>query len=392
MIYVGIDVAKDKHDCCILGENGRVVRETFTVSNSRDGFNSLLNSIQESANLGTDSQIKAGLEATGHYSVNLVAFLRSRGIEPVVFNPLQVSQYRKSQSLRKTKTDKVDARYIAQLVMSADPNPVTISYQILELKALTRNRHRLVCEQTRIKQNVSRLVDLLFPELNLLKGALGKSSFQAMLLELPSATAVATCRIDRLTGILSKHSYGRFSREKALEVKSLALNSIGLNSLAHAFELQMTLQHLSFIQQQVRQVERAITAAIRVIQTPLLSIPGIGVTLAAVILAEIGDIWLFGSPDKLQAFAGLEPSTFQSGKFNGDRCRMVKRGSPYLRWALLQAASLAARHCPTFRDYLGTKIAQGKHYNVALSHTTKKLIRVIYHLLTTNQTFVAQVS
>jgi transposase len=392
MIYVGIDVAKDKHDCCILGENGQVVRETFTVSNSRDGFELLLKAIQQAAHSGADSQIKAGLEATGHYSVNLVAFLRSSGIEPVVFNPLQVNQYRKSQSLRKTKTDKVDARYIAQLVMSADPNPVNISYQILELKALTRNRHRLVWEQTRIKQNVSRLVDLLFPELNSLKGALGKISFQAMLLELPSAMAITTCRIDRLTSILSKHSYGKFSRDKSNQIKELAKNSIGLNSPAHAFELQMTLQHLSFIRQQVRQVERAIFVAIRVIQTPLLSIPGIGVTLAAVILAEIGDIWLFGSPDKLQAFAGLEPSTFQSGKFNGDRCRMVKRGSPHLRWALLQAARLAARHCPTFRDYLGTKLAQGKHYNVALSHTAKKLIRVIHRLLTTNQIFEAQVS
>ena len=170
--------------------------------------------------------------------------------------------------------------------MSADPNPVTISYQILELKALTRNRHRLICEQTRIKQNVSRLVDLLFPELHSLNGALVKSSFQAMLLELPSANAIATCRIDRLAGILSKHSHGRFSREKALEVRELARNSIGMNSLAHAFELQMTLQHLRFIRQQVRQVERAIAMAIRAIQTPLLSIPGIGVTLAAIILAE----------------------------------------------------------------------------------------------------------
>ncbi len=149
MIYVGIDVAKDKHDCCILGENGLVVRETFTVSNSRDGFDSLLKAIQKTADSGTDNQIKAGLEATGHYSVNLVAFLRSRGIEPVVFNPLQVNQFRKSQSLRKTKTDKVDAKCIAKLVMTADSNPVFVSYQIQELKALTRNRHRLVCDQSR---------------------------------------------------------------------------------------------------------------------------------------------------------------------------------------------------------------------------------------------------
>ncbi len=209
-----------------------------------------------------------------------------------------------------------------------------------------------------------------------------------MLLELPCAAAIATCRVDRLTAILSKRSHGRFSRNKALEIKALAKDSIGLNSPSTALELKMTLQHLEFIQQQVSQIDHTIAEAIQVIQTPLTTIPGIGATLAAIILAEVGDIWLFGSPDKLQAFAGLEPSTYQSGNFRGDRCRMVKRGSPYLRWALIQAARLTSIYCPTFRAYLDGKLAQGKHYKVALSHTAKKLIRVIYHLLTTNQTFV----
>ncbi len=305
MIYVGIDVAKDKHDCCILGENGLVVRETFTVSNSRDGFDSLLKAIQKTADSGTDNQIKAGLEATGHYSVNLVAFLRSRGIEPVVFNPLQVNQFRKSQSLRKTKTDKVDAKCIAKLVMTADSNPVFVSYQIQELKALTRNRHRLVCDQSQLKQKIARLVDLLFPELRSFSRSINIHSFQAMLLELPCAAAIATCRVDRLTAILSKRSHGRFSRNKALEIKALAKDSIGLNSPSTALELKMTLQHLEFIQQQVSQIDHTIAEAIQVIQTPLTTIPGIGATLAAIILAEVGDIWLFECSGQI---AGLRRS------------------------------------------------------------------------------------
>lgn len=146
MIYVGIDAAKDKHDCCILGSNGQVIREAFTFSNSQIGFGQLHAAIQDAlARAGTD-QIKAGLESTGHYSGNLVAFLRSSGVEPVVFNPLQVNLFRKSQSLRKTKTDKVDAKCISQLLMSAESNPVPVSYQIQELKTLTWHRFRLIAQ------------------------------------------------------------------------------------------------------------------------------------------------------------------------------------------------------------------------------------------------------
>ena len=91
MIYVGIDVAKNKHDCCILGSSGTVLREAFTLRNDRKGFQELYSAIQEALHQEGTDQIKTGLEATGHYSENLVAFLRSSGIQPVVFNPLQVN-------------------------------------------------------------------------------------------------------------------------------------------------------------------------------------------------------------------------------------------------------------------------------------------------------------
>ena len=139
MIYVGIDPAKDKHDSCILGGNGQTVQEAFTFRNNHEEFEQLISAIQRSSEAERAGQIKAGLKSTGHYSGNLEAFLRDSGVELVVFNPLQVNLYRKSQTLRKTKTDKVDAKCIAQLLMTAESNPVSVSYQIQELKALTRH-------------------------------------------------------------------------------------------------------------------------------------------------------------------------------------------------------------------------------------------------------------
>ena len=390
MIYVGIDVAKNKHDCCILGSGGTVLRGAFTLSNDRKGFQELFSAIHEDLlQEGTD-QIKAGLEATGHYSENLVAFLRNSGIQPVVFNPLQVNLFRKSQSLRRTKTDKVDAKCIAQLLMSAESTPVFASYQIQELKTLTRHRSRLVSQRSKLKQYISRLVDILFPELPSVCCSATQASMRTLLLELPSARQIAACRIDRLTNLLYAASKGHYSREKALEIKQLAQQSIGANSPASELELRLTLQQLDFLLDQLKQLEKAIQTIVAEIHSPILSIPGIGPTLAAIILAEIGDIHRFSSPDKLLAFAGLDPSTYQSGKFKAGYTPMVKHGSTYLRWALMQAARLASIHCATFRDYMDSKLAQGKHYFVALGHVSKKLVRVIFHILTTNEAFVPQ--
>ncbi|MDD3931427.1 MAG: IS110 family transposase [Eubacteriales bacterium] len=390
MVYVGIDAAKDKHDCCILGGNGQTVQEAFTFRNNHEGFEQLISAIQRSSEAEGSGQIRAGLESTGHYSGNLEAFLRSSGVELVVFNPLQVNLYRKSLTLRKTKTDKVDAKYIAQLLITAESNPVSVSYQIQELKALTRHRFRLVSQRTKLKISISRLVVILFPELPTICTSVTQAAIKTLLLELPGARQIAACRIDRLTNLLRAASKGRYGRTKAEEIKSLAQQSIGANSPATSLELQLTLQHLDFLQKQINQLDKAIRTAVTQIQTPILSIPGIGPTLAGIILAEIGDIHRFSSPDKLQAFAGLDPSTYQSGKFNADRTPMVKHGSTYLRWALMQAARLATVHCETFSRYQAAKQAQGKHYFVALGHTAKKLIRVIFHILNTNEVFVPQ--
>ncbi len=308
----------------------------------------------------------------------------------MVFNPLQVDLYRKSQNLRKTKTDQVDAKCIAQLLMTAESNPVSVSYQIQELKALTRHRFRLISQRTKLKVSISRLIVILFPELPTACNSVTQASIKALLLELPGARQIAACRIDRLTNMLTSASKGRYGREKALEIKSLAQQSIGANSPATSLELRPTLQQLDFLQKQISDLDKAIRVAVEQTKTPLISIPGIGPTLAAIILAEIGNIHRFSSPDKLQAFAGLDPSTYQSGKFKADRTPMVKHGSTYLRWALMQAARLAAVHCETFSRYMATKKAQGKHYFVVLGHTAKKLIRVIFRILTANEDFVPQ--
>ena len=144
------------------------------------------------------------------------------------------------------------------------------------------------------------------------------------------------------------------------------------------------------VQAEIDVLDRKIKSIVKELDTPLLSIPGISYTHAAIILAEIGDINNFSTPSKLQAFAGLDPSTYQSGKYTASYSTMVKRGSTYLRWAMFQAARLVAMRDKTFKDYLAKKRSEGKHFNVAISHVSKKLLRTIFYMLKHNETFVPQ--
>ena len=143
MIFCGIDVAKDKHDCHIFSSDGEILCDNFSFPNSLEGFRSFLSLLSKCSN-GNLDKIKVGLEATGHYSTNLLSFLKQLGVSVTLFNPLSVSQSRRACSLRRTKTDINDARYIAQLLVSDRSSPYHEQlYHISSLKSLTRTRFRL---------------------------------------------------------------------------------------------------------------------------------------------------------------------------------------------------------------------------------------------------------
>ena len=392
MIYVGIDVASDKHDCCIIADSGEVLRDTFTISNNREGFEALSKAIVSFSSDKKFEDVRIGLEATGHYSTNLINFLKSKGFQMTVFNPLHVNLFRKARSLRKTKTDKTDARFIAAMLFSDDSKSYTpVSYQISELKSLVRNRFRLISFRSKLKVSVSRLITVLFPELHTAVWSVNQSSSYALLLEFPTAQAIAECHLTRLTNILSDGSNGHYGKTKAVKIKELASNSIGTNSRAMGFELQQTIRLIDNLQAEIDAVDKQIKEVMKEINSPILSIPGISYTLGSIIIAEIGDISNFGNPAKLLAFAGLEPSIYQSGKFTAGNTPMVKRGSTYLRWAFLTAARLVVMRDNTFKDYYKKKISEGKHHFVAISHVGKKLLRVVFQLLKTNSSFIPQI-
>ena len=389
MVCVGIDVAKAKHDCFILSAEGEVLADVFTIANNLEGFTALAEKIESCVRTG--EQIKVGLEATGHYSYNILGFLLNKGWQTFVINPLQTNLYRKSVSLRKTKTDRVDARTIAAMLLSGvGLRPYTLTeYHNEELKSLTRYRFDRVQKRSILKMAVTRLVDILFPELPNLVSTLHLKAIYQLLSEYPGAVQIANAHLTHLKNLLYNASNGSFTKEKAVEIRDTAKKSIGIARPAKSLELKHTILLIAVLDEEIQEIESAITKNMKEMNSPILTIPGIGPQMGAMILAEVGDFSRFGSPDKVLAYSGFSPSTYQSGQLINCYSHMEKRGSRYLRYALYNAAKFVCIYDPGFKAYLEKKRAEGKHYNVALSHACKKLVRLIYAMEKSKQPFKA---
>ena len=387
MICVGIDVAKDKHDCFILSSEGEVLADVFPIPNNAEGFGTLLHTIRRCTHPA--DKIMVGLEATGHYSYNILGFLLDCGLATYVINPLHTNLYRKSLTLRKTKTDRIDARTIATMLMSdLDLKSYTdTSYHNEELKSLTRYRFDKVRERAKLKISVSRLVTILFPELERLVSSLHTVSVYALLTEFPGAHQIASAHLTHLKTVLSDASNGRYNREKAIEIREAARTSIGSKMPAKSLELKHTIQLIQVLDAEIEEIENEINSIMDEVHSPITTIPGIGTRMGAMILAEIGDFSNFDSADKILAYAGMSPSTYQSGQLTSSYAHMEKRGSRYLRYAIFNATKYVCNWEPTFAAYLAKKRAEGKHYNVAISHAAKKLVRLIYAMERSGQPY-----
>lgn len=387
MVYVGIDVAKDKHDCFIANSDGEILYDVFTIQNNMDGFEDLLFKIKTVSK--NPDKVKVGLEATGHYNCNLLGFLKSKGLPTIVINPLHTNAYRKSLSLRKTKTDKVDARAIASMIMSdvsLKPYSDTL-YHNEDLKSLSRYRFDKVSDRAKLKQSVSRLVCILFPELEKLVSTIHIKAVYELLIEFPGAYQIASANLKHLTSLLETTSKGHFGRDKANEIREAARRSISSYLPAKSLELKHTINLIRELSAEIDEIEAEIKKIMDAIDSSILSVPGIGYSIGAVIVSEIGDFSRFENPDKILAYAGCSPTTYQSGQLYSSHAKMEKRGSKYLRWALINAARYVCNWEPDFAAYLAKKRSEGKHYYVALSHAAKKLVRLLYHLEITGEKY-----
>ena len=383
MHYVGIDIAKRGHVVAVRGADGEPCGQAVGFGNDERGFSALLGRLAE---LGVDcSDCIVAMESTGHYWIALWEFLSERGWPVAVVNPVLTDAYRKMDSLRKTKTDKVDALVIAGFARFRGLGPTSVSPEVTDgVKQLTRYRAHLVKERTALKNRATACADRVFPELAEVVGGMKSATARALLRDFGTPGRIAETDIRTLEKAVRTASRGRFGRAKAEEVKAAAKRSVGATFAAEsvAFELKSLVDTVEYLDRQIDELEaEACREMDQEVRALLTSIPGIGDVSAATIAAEIGAPERFESPKKLVAYAGIDASASDSGDFESTENHMSKRGSSYLRYALMTAADRARVHDPYFGDYYDSMIARGKHHYVAVSGVARKLCGVILAVL-----------
>lgn len=384
MIYIGIDVAKFSHFASAVNSDGEVLLTPFAFSNSIEGFNLLLSKL----NCFPIQDCFIGLESTGHYSDNIVSFLFNKGFKIGIINPIQSDSLRNS-NIRKTKNDKIDTFLIAQCLMLHKYSLFSkTDFNILRLKTLCRFRFDITQSKSRLKTQLTGCVDLIFPELHtFFHNNLYSKSAHAILTNYTTPSCISKTRIDTLAKTLSTASRGRYSYDHAVKLKNIAKNTIAIDNPAMAIQVKYLIQQIDLLNEQINSIDNQIKEIMDEINSPILSIPGIGYTLGAIIISEIKDISKFSNPTKLLAYAGLDPSVKQSGNFNATNTRISKRGSKHLRYAIHTAASIIIFNNDTFYEYYTTKRSEGKSYRNAIGHVSNKLVRVIFKILTQNTPF-----
>lgn len=387
MFYAGIDIAKRNHEAAVIGKDGQALVESLSFPNSQAGCEKFCQLLER---LSIPKQeLIIGMEATGHYWLAIYAYLTEKSYTIHVINPIQSDAFRR-MSIRQSKTDAIDALLIAQIMRFGRYSSTALSEEnIIALRQLSRYRLALVDICGDSKRRVIALLDQVFPEYERLFSDVFGVSSRELLLRCQTPEDMLDISTEELAALLAKASRGRFSEQKAEEIQAAAATTFGISYAreAFAFQIKQIIEQICFSEKQLEQLEAQIADILRRTNQVIATIPGIGETLGAVILSEIGDIHRFETPAKLVAFAGLDVRVNQSGEFTGTRNKMSKRGLPYLRRAIWLAASRAAFCDPTLSDYYQSLRTRGKHHLTAIGAVSRKMCNILFVILRENRPY-----
>lgn len=399
--FVGIDVSKFKHTCCIIDGDGEIIKKSFDFSNSKEGFDSLIEifkSIDQS-----ESLFQIVMEATGHYHECLFRYLVANNYLVQIKNPVVIVRFKQSEYLDKAKTDNLDALLIAQYASKHPFSPSMLkSYNIERIRRISRAKYFLYQDKERTINHLHRYLDESFPELipfsrkrGDIKRYQGRNFFDSkttlwFLENFPSAKKFSNARSETAEK-LRRMSKGAFSLIKFNELRKIAKESIGVSFQETEEIIIQLVQELRNIQERNDKLDELLIPLIDETAPNLLTVPGIGYRSAGLLISEIGDASQFPSADKIIKFAGLDVRVYQSGTIEKHGA-IRKRGSPLLRYALFQAAEKARIHCPEIAEFYSKKKGEGKHPICALTHTARKILRIVWAILKTGQNYSQSIS
>jgi len=401
-LFIGIDVSsKDNAVCCLTNDDDKRSLARFSVLNNRPGILELRDRVTQLVQKHDFDSLLFGLEHTGCYSSHAAMYLQQHldfncsDVKVYKFNPSIINQFKKAHFLDAPKNDRVDAWYIAARLKSGHlPHPFIWSEPLMALQKLTRARYHLMQDLVREGNFLMTNLYLKCSDYTLAFNNKMSATSLAVMEEFDSVEDLAEIPLDELINFLVTHGKNRFDDPEAVakELKKAARSSYRLpKAMADSVNLAMasSIRVIRTVQEQIKSLKKAIEDHLDTIPQTLDSAPGIGPIFASGILAEIGDINQFKSHKQLAKFAGLAWTENQSGNFVAKQTRLIRSGNRFLRYHLIEAANSVKVHDPVFAEYYAQKSAEPKQFahKRALALTARKLVRLVYSLLKTNQLY-----
>lgn len=388
MILVGIDIGKNKHTFSIIDKGtGEILLNPSVFDNNQNGFLFLIGKLS-----GYDkSELLIGMEDTGHYHFALLKYLLDNQYTVALINPTTTDLTRKIQG-GITKNDPLDSLTICDVISSNQrKKPYRITkvncFELYEQKQLTRHHHNLKEELNTYKNRLQKCIDIVFPEFNTLFNSKYGIVYMNILKTFSSADAIANADIRSVRKCFEYKGRGNRISLSAEQLKKIAKISIGIPSVSEEIQIRHLVCQIELLEEQLSEIDKRIEEFSIQNNSTILSIPGISHFSGTSILAELGDICNYQKASQIIKFAGVAPYHYESSQFTAQHTAITKKGSRYLRKTLYQIIVPVIYHNEVFRAYYNKKLSEGKGHRCAQGHCIRKLLRVIYHLLSTGQQF-----
>lgn len=388
MILVGIDIGKNKHTFSIIDKGtGEILLNPSVFDNNQTGFLYLVKKLSNYVK----SELLIGMEDTGHYHFALLKYLLDNRYTVALINPTTTDLTRKLQG-GITKNDTLDSITICDVISSNHrKKPYRITkvnrFDLYEQKQLTRHHHNLKEELNIYKNRLQKCIDIVFPEFNSLFNSKYGIVYMNVLKTFSSANAIANADIRSIRKCFEFKGRGGRISLSAEQLKTTAKVSVGIPSAAEEIQIRHLVCQIELLEEQLSEIDKRIEEFSVKNNSTILSIPGISHFSGTSIIAELGDICNYQKASQIIKFAGVAPYHYESSQFTAQHTAITKKGSRYLRKTLYQIILPVINNNEVFRTYYNKKLAEGKGHRCAQGHCIRKLLRVIYRLLTTGQQF-----
>ena len=393
---VGVDIAKNVHWAGIILPNGKEIKKSFSFNNNKKGFKSLVETVKNVLIMYNFKNVIIGMEPTGHYWKSFARYLKKvEWIHVVTVNPKKVKDSKELDDNCQTKSDKKDCITIARLIKDARYfEPYLPEGVWAELRNLSNTRAELVRKQNAVKNRMIAIMDEYFPEYSNVIKIFSKTS-EEILKRCPFPEDIKSMGKEELLKHIKETVKRGYSKKQVNTIYELAIESVGTTEglTGARVQLQMYVEEAELLKKQIERTEIYLGEQLKETgyYESIISIQGIGIVSAAMLIGEIGEIDRFDSYEQIRRYAGLNLVENSSVKHQG-KTTISKRGRGLLRSILYKMAFTMVGHNEEIKQlykYLTTRKERQLKKKQAMIAVTGKILQIIYAVVTKNEEYNA---